>query len=143
MSFSSKNDAESFRNFIKIQFLDPKRAKLVQKFYGKLTESLRNFQDLTRRTHKGPYGPIYVPGFGAWAPPTIGECPPPPPVDVGWGGGGGFWKLFPYLSASLGPDLLQSPFYPFAPSARLPDYAYDDDARLHLYIYIYVCVSSQ
>ena len=29
-SFSSKNDGESSINFIKIPFLDPKRAKLVQ-----------------------------------------------------------------------------------------------------------------
>ena len=38
--------------------LDPKRAKIVQKSYGKFTESLRNLQDLSRMTHKGPYGPI-------------------------------------------------------------------------------------
>ena len=61
LSFSSKNDAELFINFVKIQFLDPKRAKLVQKSYGKFTESLQNLQDLSRRTHKGPYGPIYGP----------------------------------------------------------------------------------
>ena len=57
LSSSNKNDAELSLNFIKIQFLDPKRAKLVQKSYGKFTESLRNFQDLSRRSHKGPYGP--------------------------------------------------------------------------------------
>ena len=45
----------------KTQLKDPKRAKFVQKSYGKFTESLRNFQDLSRRTHKGPYGPIYGP----------------------------------------------------------------------------------
>ena len=37
VSFSGKNDAESFINFATIQFLDPKRAKLVQKSYGKFT----------------------------------------------------------------------------------------------------------
>ena len=31
LSFSSKNDAESFRNFVKNLALDPKRAKLDQK----------------------------------------------------------------------------------------------------------------
>ena len=58
LSFSNKNDSESFRNFIKNLVSDPKRATLVQKSYGKFMESLRNFQDLSRRTHKGPYGPI-------------------------------------------------------------------------------------
>ena len=33
--------------------MDLKRAKFVQKSYGKFTL----FQDLSRRTHKGPYGP--------------------------------------------------------------------------------------
>ena len=33
----NKNDAESSINFIKIPFWDPKRAKLVQKSYGKFT----------------------------------------------------------------------------------------------------------
>ena len=42
LSFSNRNDAESSINFIKIQFLDPKRAKLVQKSYRKFRESLRN-----------------------------------------------------------------------------------------------------
>ena len=61
MSFSGKNDAESSRNFIKNSALHWKRAKLVQKSYGKFTESLRNFQDLSRRTHTGPYELIYEP----------------------------------------------------------------------------------
>ena len=71
MSFSGKNDAESFRNFIKNSVLDPKCAKLIlivlRKVYGKLTESLRNLQDLSRRTHKGPYGPIRA-HMGPYAP---------------------------------------------------------------------------
>ena len=82
LSFSGKNDAESFRNFIKIPFLNPKRAKLVQKSYGKFTESLRNlprpyviFQDLSRRTHKGPYGPIYGPQPGPSPQPGLGPNP--------------------------------------------------------------------
>ena len=69
MSFSSKNDAESFRNFIKIPFLDPKRAKLVQKSYGKFTESTESSKTCPGgpiRTHiwahKGPYGPQPGPG---------------------------------------------------------------------------------
>ena len=41
LSFSSKNDAESLCHFVKIPFLDPKRAKFVQivlrKVYGKFT----------------------------------------------------------------------------------------------------------
>ena len=41
-SLSTQNNAESFRNFIKNSVLDPKRTKLVQKSYGKFTESLRN-----------------------------------------------------------------------------------------------------
>ena len=63
MSFSSKNDAESSRNSIKNKVLDPKRAKFIQKSYGKFMESLRNFQDLSSRTHKvpRPYAPIWAP----------------------------------------------------------------------------------
>ena len=37
-----QNDAESFKKFIKNSVWDPKRAKFVQKSYGKFTESLRN-----------------------------------------------------------------------------------------------------
>ena len=37
VSFSSKNDAESFGNSIKILCLDQKRAKFVQKSYGTFT----------------------------------------------------------------------------------------------------------
>ena len=33
----------------------------VRNWCKSLTESLRNLQDLSRRTHKGPYGPIYGP----------------------------------------------------------------------------------
>ena len=55
LSFSSKNDVESFRNFIKIQFLD----RNMRNWSKSLTESLLKvyviFQDLSRRTHKGPY----------------------------------------------------------------------------------------
>ena len=71
MSFSSKNDAESFINFIKIPFLDPKRAKLVKivvrNVYGNLTES-----DGISKTcpggpiwaHMGPYMGTYEPIYG-------------------------------------------------------------------------------
>ena len=72
LSFSGKLDAESYRNLMKNSVLGPKRAKFVQKSYGKFTESLRNFQDLSRRTHKGPYGPIYGP---IWAPTRTGPQP--------------------------------------------------------------------
>ena len=34
----------------------------VRNWSKSLTESLRNFQDLSRRTHKGPYGPQPGPG---------------------------------------------------------------------------------
>ena len=67
MSFSSKNDAESFRNFIKKQVLDPKRAKLVQKslrkVYGKYTESSKTSKTCPGRpirAHMGPYGPTWA-----------------------------------------------------------------------------------
>ena len=47
MSFSSKNDAESSRNFIKNLVLDPKHAKLNQNSdFG----HVRTCQDLSRRT---------------------------------------------------------------------------------------------
>ena len=39
---STQNHAESFENLIKNSVLDPKRAKLVHKSYGRFTESLRN-----------------------------------------------------------------------------------------------------
>ena len=39
--------------------------------YGKLTESWRFFQDLSRRTHKGPYGPIWAPTRTG---PTLGNA---------------------------------------------------------------------
>ena len=56
--FSNKNDAESSRSFIKNLVLDPKRAKLVQKSYGKFTESLRNLQRAVQEDpYMGPYGP--------------------------------------------------------------------------------------
>ena len=52
-SFSGKNGAESFINFVKIQFLDPKRAKFDQKSE---IGHVRTCQDLSKRTHKDPYG---------------------------------------------------------------------------------------
>ena len=67
LSFSSKNDAESSRNFMKILFLDPKRAKLVQKslrkVYGKYTESSKTSKTCPGkhiRAHKGPYEPLWA-----------------------------------------------------------------------------------
>ena len=45
LSFSGKNDAESLRNLIKNSVLDPKRAKLIQKSYGKFTELPRPVQE--------------------------------------------------------------------------------------------------
>ena len=67
LSFSSKNDAESFRHFIKNLVLVPKRAKLVQKslrkVYGKYTESSKTSKTCPGRpiwAHKGPYVPIWV-----------------------------------------------------------------------------------
>ena len=47
LSFSNKNHAESFRNFIKKTFLDPKRAKLDQN---------SDFRHV--RTYMDPYGPM-------------------------------------------------------------------------------------
>ena len=40
-SFSTQNHTESSGNFLKKPILDPKRAKLNQKFYVNFTESLR------------------------------------------------------------------------------------------------------
>ena len=57
--FLRKNDAESSINFVKIPFLDPKRAKLDQQSE---IGHVRTCQDLSRRTHKGPYGPQPGPG---------------------------------------------------------------------------------
>ena len=45
LSFSGKNDAESSISFIKNLVLDPKRAKLVQKSDGNLTELPRPAQE--------------------------------------------------------------------------------------------------
>ena len=47
LSFSNKNDAESCINFVKIPFLDPKRAKLDQKSE---IGHVRTCQDLSKRT---------------------------------------------------------------------------------------------
>ena len=47
LSFSSKNHAESFINFVKNQILNPKRAKLDQKSE---IGHVRTCQDLSRRT---------------------------------------------------------------------------------------------
>ena len=70
----NKNDAESSRNFIKKQVLDPKRAKFVQKslrkVYGKYTESSKTSKTCPGRpiwAHMGPYmGPrilsVLLPG---------------------------------------------------------------------------------
>ena len=55
---------ESSRNFIKNQVWDPKRAKLVQKSYGKFTEVYGTSKTCPGgpiRAHMDPYGPIYGP----------------------------------------------------------------------------------
>ena len=54
LSFSSKNDAESLWNFVKIPFLDPKRAKLDQKFWFGHVRTC-------------PGGPIWAPYGPTWA----------------------------------------------------------------------------
>ena len=41
MSFSSKNDAESLGHFVKIPFLDPKRAKLTKSLTYVMSEPLQ------------------------------------------------------------------------------------------------------
>ena len=62
MSFSGKNDAKSFINFVKKSFLDPQHAKLVQKslrkVYGKYTESPGPVQEDPYGPIRSPYGPI-------------------------------------------------------------------------------------
>ena len=55
LSFSSKNHTESSRNFIKNFVLNPKLPKFEQKSE---IGHVRTCQDLSRRTQKGPYGPI-------------------------------------------------------------------------------------
>ena len=52
-------------HFIKNSVLDPKRAKLVQKSYGKFTESTESSKTCPGgpiRAHEGPYGPQPGPG---------------------------------------------------------------------------------
>ena len=57
-SFSSKNDAESFRNVIKILVLDPNRAKLVRKSLRKVDGKLTLFpRPVQQDPYIGPYGP--------------------------------------------------------------------------------------
>ena len=100
LSFSNKNDAESSRNFIKKQVLDPKRAKFVKKslrkVYGKYTESFKTSKTCPGRpiwAHKGPYGPIYGPirahmspymgpSGPIWAPTRTGPQPGPGPPSA-------------------------------------------------------------
>ena len=75
MSFSGKNDAKSFRNFIENSVLDSKRAKLVQKSLRKVDGKLTLFP---RPVQEDPYGPIYGP---IWAPTRTG---PQPGLDFFW-----------------------------------------------------------
>ena len=77
MSFSSKDDAESSRNFIKILVLDPQRAKLVQM-------SLRKVDAFAKTCPGGPIwahmGPIWahMGPYGAYTGP-YGPQPGPGP----------------------------------------------------------------
>ena len=59
LSFSGKNDAESLCHFVKIPFLDPKRAKLDQKSE---IGHVRTCPGGPIMAHKGPYGPQPGPG---------------------------------------------------------------------------------
>ena len=69
LSFPSKSHAESPRNFIHNLVVDPKRAKFNQKSE---IGHVRTCQDLSRKTHKGPKGPIWAHEDRSW---QVRTCP--------------------------------------------------------------------